>query len=180
MNPWSAVEIDGVRLDVDLSYDTNYGDIKELRMPSSTLEPGKSYTLDVILESYDKKDVVEHVPFDVPMNLANQVVTIEVTAGDAARLDAAPSDDLPSLISAIRKLLPGNVWAVSIYGSQNGAAVDGIAVKDLPESAQDKLHPQTTTQHVDDYRAIARTTSPASRVINGSASAVVRIVDVKR
>jgi hypothetical protein len=81
---------------------------------------------------------------------------------------------------AIRKLLPGNVYAVSLYGAENGVAVDGIAVRDLPASAADKLHPQSTTQRVEDYRPIMRTTSPAKRVINGSASAMIKIADIKR
>ena len=88
--------------------------------------------------------------------------------------------DLKSLMKAVRKLLPGDVYAVSLYGAEQGVAVDGIAVSDLPASVADRLHPQTTTQHVDDYRPIARTTSPATRVVNGMASAVVKVAAKKR
>jgi hypothetical protein len=105
---------------------------------------------------------------------------MEVSAGDAARIDAAPATDLPSLLALARKLLPGDVYCVTLYGADNGAAVDGIAVSDLPASAADKLHPQTTTQHVDDYRALAQTTSPAPRVVNGMASVVLQIQPKKR
>jgi hypothetical protein len=180
MNPWSPVTIEGLELKIDLEFDTNYGEIKELRLPSGDLKPGRTYAAEIVLETWDKKDVVDVVPFEVPESLAGQIVTLEVTAGDAARLDAAPVTDLKSLMSAIRKLLPGNVYAVSLYGADDGVAVDGIAVRDLPASALDKLHPQSTTQRVEDYRPIMRTTSPAKRVVNGSAAAMIKIADIKR
>jgi hypothetical protein len=180
MNPWTPLTIDRIELKVDLTFDTNYGDITELRMPSTEVEAGKTYYAEVVLETYGKKDVVEKVPFTVPESLAGQMITIEVSAGDQARLDAAPVVDLKSLVKAIRKLLPGDVYAVSMYGAEQGASVDGIAVKDMPASVADRLHPGTSTQHVDDYRAIARSTSPASRVVNGLATAVVKVAAKKR
>jgi hypothetical protein len=180
LNPWTAVQIESLELKIDLTFEANYGDIKELRLPKTELEPGKKYTVEVVLESYGKEDVVDKVPFEVPLSLAGQIVTLEVVPGDAARLDAAPATDLKSLYAAIRKLLPGNVYAVSLYGADEGVAVDGIAVKDLPPSAQDKLHPQTTTQRVEAYKPIYRTTSPAKRVINGGASAMIRIAELDR
>jgi hypothetical protein len=180
LNPWTPVTIERVAVKVDLSFDTNYGDIKELRLPSTELEPGKTHYVEVVLESYGKKDIVDTVPFEVPAELAGQIVTIEVSAGDAARLDAPAVVDLKSLVRAVRKLLPGDVYAVSLYGAEQGVSVDGIAVSDLPASIADQLHPGASTQNVDDYRPVSRTTSPATRVVNGMASASVKIAEKKR
>jgi hypothetical protein len=180
LNPWAPLTIDRIEMTVDLSFDTNYGDIKELRLPAGELIAGRTYTADVVLESYDKKDIVEQVPFDVPESLAGQMVTLEISAGDAARIDAAPAVDLKSLLKLARKLLPGDIFVASLYGADQGVAIDGITVSDLPASAQDRLHPQSTTQNVEEYRAISRTTSPAKHVINGTASMVVKIADKKR
>lgn len=180
LNPWAAVSIEGLEVEVDLSFDTNYGEIKELRVPAGELEPGKTYHVEVVLETYGKKNVIDKVPFEVPASLAGQIVTLEVAPGDAARLDAAPPTDLDSLIQALRKLLPGNVYAVSLYGADEGVALGGVAVRDLPASAYDKLHPQSTTQKIEAYKPIARTVSPAKRVVNGTASVMVKIADVDR
>ena len=43
---------------------------------------------------------------------------------EAAKLDAAPPTDLPSLMAAFRKLLPGNVWAATLYPADEGVAPD--------------------------------------------------------
>ena len=94
------------------------------------------------MSTWDGKDIIEDVPVDVPADLAGSIVQLEVTAGDSAKLDAAPPVDLPSLLAAFRKLLPGNVWAVTLYPADEGVALDGKLVRDLPPSAQDKLRPQ--------------------------------------
>ena len=84
------------------------------------------------MSTWDGKDIIEEVPVDVPKSLAGSIVQLEVTAGDSAKLDAAPPVDLPSLLAAFRKLLPGNVWAVTLYPADEGVALDGKLVRDLP------------------------------------------------
>jgi hypothetical protein len=180
MNPWAPVQVENVKLEFDFTFQTNYGDIKRIKLPKMELAPGERYMVEVVLETYGNKDVVDQVPIEIPESLAGQIVTLEIAPGDAARLDAAPAVDLDSLIKAIRKLLPGNVYAASLYAAGEGIAVGGIAVSDLPASAHDKLRPQTATQTVDAYRPIARTLSPAKRVVNGTASVMVKIADKKR
>jgi hypothetical protein len=127
------------------------------------------------MNTWDGKDIIDEVPVDVPASLAGSIVTLEVTSGDSAKLDAAPPVDLPSLMAAFRKLLPGNVWAATLYPADEGVAVEGTLVKDLPPSAQDKLHPQTHTQRAAAYKTLVRTVAPAKRVVNGSASMLVRV-----
>lgn len=174
LNPFAAVQVERVDIKVDLTYELNYGELKEIRIPGGELHPGRN-AIQMVMTSYANKEIVDTIPLDVPQNLAGSIVTLEVSAGDAAKLDAAPPTDLPSLIAAIRKLLPGNVWAATIYPADEGAAVDGKVVRDLPASAADKLHPQSHTQKTAVYKPIARTLSPSSRVINGMATVLVRV-----
>jgi hypothetical protein len=175
MNPFAPVTVERVDLKIDLRYEADYGDIKEVRLPGQELPPGKRAFVDVVLATYNGKDVLEHVPVDVPASLAGSIVQLEVTAGDGARLDAAPPIDLKSLLKAFGKLLPGDVYAVSLYSADEGVALDGMVVKDLPASALDKLHPGATTQRAATYKPVARTVSPAARVVNGQATVLVRV-----
>ncbi|HEV7557049.1 MAG TPA: hypothetical protein VGO00_16395, partial [Kofleriaceae bacterium] len=82
---------------------------------------------------------------------------------------------LPSLIKAFRSLLPGNVWAVTLYPADEGVALDGKLVRDLPASAVDKLHPQSHTQRAAVYKPITRTVSRANRVVNGTSTTLFRV-----
>jgi len=174
LNPFVPVTIERVDLKVDLRFESNYGDVKELKVASGDLVVGRNM-VKVLMQSYDSKDIIEEIPVDVPESLAGSIVQLEITSGDAAKLDSAPPTDFPSLIAAFRKLLPGNVWAATIYPADEGVALDGKLVRDLPASVQDKLHPQSHTQRAQAYKPIARTVSPAKRVIQGSASMLLRV-----
>jgi hypothetical protein len=179
MNPFAPVEVERVELKVDLRWDTNFGDIKSLKLPARELEPGKKTWVDVELTRYDGKPVTDRVPFMVPASLAGSIIRLEVTAGDAAQLDAAPPENVEDLMKAFRKLLPGNVYAVTLFTADEGAAIDGKIIRDLPSSALDKLHTGASTPRVETYRAIARSTSRANRVINGKQSVLIKVRDRK-
>src|SRR5690606_3022672 len=164
LNPYAPIEIEGVDINVDLRFEANYGDIKSIRVPSGELAVGRNM-VQVRMSTWDGKDIVEEVPVDVPERLAGSIVQLEVTAGDSAKLDAAPPTDLRSLLAAFRKLLPGNVWAATLYPADEGIALDGKLVRDLPASALDKLRTQTATSRAQAYKPIARTVAPAKRVV---------------
>lgn len=175
LNPYAPVKIERVDVKVDLRFEANFGEVKELRLPTAELIAGQRNFVEVRMTTWNGSDIYERVPVDVPKSLAGSIVQLEVTAGDSAKLDAAPPVDLPSLLSAFRKLLPGNVWAVTLSPADEGIAVDGKLVRDLPPSVADKLRPQSRTQRVQPYKPIARTVAPASRVVEGAQSMLVRV-----
>jgi hypothetical protein len=175
LNPYAPVTVERVDITVDLKFEANYGDVKEIRVPAGDLIAGQRNTVSVLMSTWDGKDIIEEVPVDVPNSLAGTIVNLEVTAGDSAKLDTAPPVDLPTLLAAFRKLLPGNVWAVTLYPADEGVAFDGKLVRDLPASAQDKLHPQTHTQRAAAYKPLVRTVAPAKRVVNGGSQMLVRV-----
>lgn len=174
LNPYAPVTIERVDLKVDLRFEANYGEIKEVKIPTSDLVVGHNM-IRVLMSTWDGKDIIEEVPVEVPASLAGGIVQLEVSAGDSAKLDAPPPVDLPSLLNAFRSLLPGNVWSVTLYPADEGVALDGKLVRDLPQSALDKLHPQSHTQRAAVYKPISRTKSPAKRVVNGTSSTLVHI-----
>jgi SpoIVB peptidase S55 len=174
-NPFSPLKIERFDVKIDLRFETNFGEIKEARIPTTYLIAGQRNLVEVRMTTFDGSDVYEQVPVDVPASLAGNIVQLELTAGDSAKLDAAPAVDLPSLLSALRKFLPGNVWSATLSTADEGIALDGKLVKDLPPSAHDKLHPQTRTQRAAPYKPLARTVAPASRVVEGTSTMLVRV-----
>ncbi|MCX5744451.1 MAG: hypothetical protein NT062_18325 [Proteobacteria bacterium] len=179
LNPYAPITIESVDIKVDLRFEANFGELKEIRIPTTELVPGQRNVVQARMSTWDGQDLWEDVPVDVPASLAGSIVNLELTAGDNVRIDAAPPVDLPSLLGALRKFLPGNVWAATLLPAEDGVALDGKLVRDLPASAQDKLHPQTRVQRVVAYKPILRTVSPAKRVVNGGASTLVRVRALK-
>jgi hypothetical protein len=175
MNPFAPVEIERVSLEVDVHYEANMGRIAELRMPVSELPPGQRTYVDVVLSRYDGRRVVERVPFDVPANLAGHIVQVEVSAGDSAKLDLAPPRNLADLIDNLRQMLPGNVFAVTLHTADEGMAVGGRLIRDLPASALDRLNAATASGHASSYRPVARSIAPTSRVISGKQATLMQV-----
>ena len=178
-NPFGPAKAERLRLDIDLTFSADYGDVDQVDLRDSELHVGKN-ALYVTLDTVAGTKAVECVPFDVPASLAGAIVGVEVSAGDAARLDAAPPVDLKSLLAAFGKLLPGDQWAVTVYLPDEGAAKGGVLVRDLPASAVDKLHPAASTQDVSAFRPMARTVVKARRVVGGSGSIVARVSTTRR
>jgi hypothetical protein len=173
-NPFMPAKAERVELKIDMSFAADYGDVDAIQLETPTLHVGRN-TVNVVLFTPDGRRVNEPVSFDVPKSLAGAQVQMEISAGDAARLDAAPPVDLPSLLAAFRKLLPGNVWAVTLYIPEEGVALKSTIVRDVPVSVLDKLAPGTRTARAFPFRPVSRSIQPAKRVIGGGTSMLVRV-----
>jgi hypothetical protein len=173
-NPFMPAKAERIELRVDMTFSADYGDVVGIQLERPTLVAGRN-TVKIVMDTPDGRQVTEPVSFDVPRSLAGAQVQLEIAAGDSARLDAAPPVDLPSLLAAFRKLLPGNVWAVTIYLPDEGVALKSTVVRDVPVSVLDKLAPASRTARALPFRPMARSVQPAKRVIGGAASMLVRV-----
>lgn len=178
-NPFGAVSIKSIDLEVEVAYDTNTVDISGLAVPSQELVPGEKNFVDVSLTPFQGRPYTKRLAFDVPKSLAGAIVNLEVTAGDAASLYVAPPKTIGDLISAFRSLLPGTTYVVTIYSAEEAAAIDGRLIEDMPASAMNKLRssarsPSVTTRHVQ-----SRTVYAAKQVVDGSAKLLVKVGPLK-
>ena len=176
-NPFGAASIRRVEVKLRFAFGAQYGQIERLLLPGNELKPGQRNYVDVVMATYGGKRVTERIPVDVPKSLAGSLVRLDVSAGDRAGLDAAPPKTLRDLVTVLGKLLPGNVFAATLSTAAEGAAVDGKLIRDLPGSAADRLYLGTRTSRATKYRNIARTLSPANRVIQGSKNALIKVAD---
>jgi hypothetical protein len=76
-------------------------------------------------------------------------------------------------------MLPGNVFAVTLYSANEGAAMNGQLIRDMPASALDRLKTTTSTDVAASYRAITQSTKRSPRVITGGQSILVKVKDLK-
>ena len=175
-NPFGSLEIKRVKISITLRYNTNYGVIERVRLFRSELIPGQRSFVEVQLRSFGSV-FTERIPFDVPENLADSIVRLEVTSGDRATPDVAPPKTLQDFLHTLRHSLPGNVYAVTLYTAEEGAAINGKLVRDLPASALDKLYNGSSTAKATQYHAIARSTAPSQRVLMGHAKVLVKVAN---
>jgi hypothetical protein len=66
MNPYAPVTVERVDITVELKFEANYGEVKEMTVPTTELVPGKRNIVKVALSTWDGKDIIDEVPVDVP------------------------------------------------------------------------------------------------------------------
>ena len=176
-NPYTPIEVERIEIKFKLVFDHNYGEISDLRLSSEELIPGKRNYVTVVMDRFNAKKVTQRIPIDVPARLAGSIVKLQVEPGDMAQLDIAPPESLDELVAAFRQLLPGTVLSATLYTAEDGIAVGGTLVRDMPPSALDRIHKGTRTARAASYKAIVRTTVPIKRVVNGRRSILVRVAD---
>jgi hypothetical protein len=174
-NPYGEIAVESIDLDIEVGWDTNIGEIVGLALPASSLKPGKRNYAQVRIEPFQGKSFLRRIPFDVPKELAGSIVRLEVTAGDSASLYVAPPKTTGDLVEAFRSLLPGTVFAVTLYSADVAAAIDGKLIQDLPSSALNRLRATSRTPGISTRQVQARSVFPATQVIEGGASLLVKV-----
>ncbi|MBL4634292.1 MAG: hypothetical protein JKY56_10480 [Kofleriaceae bacterium] len=174
-NPFEKIDIQSIDVDVEVAYDTNTVDIIGVAAPTAALKPGKRNYVNVTLQPHRGKPFVKKIPFDVPASLAGSIVRLEVICGDSAGLHIAPPKSVDDLLAAFGSLLPGTVYAVTLYSAEEGAAINGRLIHDLPASALNRLRSSTRAPRVTTSRAQSRSLSPAKHVVEGSASVFIKV-----
>ncbi len=174
-NPFEKVEIESIKLDIEVAYDTNTAEIIGVALPAGELTPGKVNYANVTMQPHRGKPFTKRIPFDVPSALKGSIVRLEVICGDSAGLDVAPPKSIDDLLAAYRSLLPGTIYAVTLYSAEEGAAVDGRLIRDMPASALNRMRSVTHVPSLTTRRAQSRSLFPAKRVVEGSASLLVKV-----
>jgi hypothetical protein len=104
-------------------------------------------------------------------------VHIEAASGIMARPDAAPAEDLAGYIDNMRKYWTASSIVVSLQMPDEGAAIHGRLVPNLPASALDTLRPSNQTRRAESYRVAERTVFPSKRLVSGRQELTIAVVD---
>jgi hypothetical protein len=178
-NPYKPIRIERFDIEVEVAYKAEFTEIVALRVPELELPIGEKTYVEAVMRPYGGKEYVEKIPLEIPKRLAGSTVKLEVVAGDAARPDVAPPNSLDDVMAALKKTYPANTIVATIYTPDEGVAIDGKVLPDLPDSAIDTARHAASTRRGADYKSITRTVVPARRVVIGRQELVVKIEDLK-
>jgi hypothetical protein len=175
-NPWQTAHIDRVDVDIDVAYRFDgWAEIRELRLGADELEPGQTTHLYVTLRTFDGPDILKVIPLAIPSSLAGSTLKVEVTAGSELRPDVASPRKLADLLHNLAQAYPADAMVVSLQLPDEGLALRGHVVRDLPASAVDALRPASSSERGDSFRHSLRTVVPMDRVIQGKQEIQVKV-----
>jgi hypothetical protein len=176
-NPFEPVVVDRMDVDVRVELRRDTAEIVGVSVPTETVRAGDTVPVRVTLRPYAGPEYIETVPVKIPQTVHGQAVHIEAASGIMARPDAAPAEDLAGYIDNMRKYWTASSIVVSLQMPDEGAAIHGRLVPNLPASALDTLRPSNQTRRAESYRVAERTVFPSKRLVSGRQELTIAVVD---
>lgn len=176
-NPFQPARIDQIDLAIQVEYRADVSELIAVSLASDELEPGTRPSLYVTLRPYNGAPFVRAVPFEVPRNLSGQTLKIEAAAGNQARPEIAPPENLEALVANLRKGYPARSLVITLNTPDEGAVHHGALVPSLPASVIATLRPGSSTRRADPYKRLARFVVDMGGVIQGKQELTVRVRD---
>jgi hypothetical protein len=174
-NPFAPANLDRIDIDVDVDYKADVAEIVGVSLNSDELSPGSRPNLYVTLRPYAGQEYVKAIPFDVPRALAGQTVKVVVTAGNLAKPDVAPPENLNGLIDNLRKSYSASAIVVGLETPDEGVTLRGSVIPDLPGSVIDTLRPGASTRRADTFKRASRFVVPMHGIMQGKQEITIRI-----
>ncbi len=176
-NPFTPANIDKIDVRVDVDYKADVAEIIGVSLNSDELEPGSRPNVSVTLRPYAGPEYIQTIPIDIPRSLAGQNVKVVVTAGNLAKPDLAPAENLNGLIDNLRKSFPAKAIVVSLETPDEGVTLRGSVIPDLPGSVIDTLRPGASTRRADTFKRAARLVVDTHGVVQGKQEIAIHIKD---
>ena len=176
-NPFAPANLDKIDIDVDVDYKADVAEIVGLSLNSDELSPGSRPNLYVTLRPYAGQEYVKAIPFDVPRALAGQTVKVVVTAGNLAKPDVAPPENLGGLIDNLRKSYAASSIVVGLETPDEGVTLRGSVIPDLPGSVIDTLRPGASTRRADTFKRASRFIVPMHGIMQGKQEITIHVKD---
>jgi hypothetical protein len=166
-NPFEPVVLDRLDVDVRVEFRRDVTEIVGVSLPGGVIRPGQTVPLRVTLRPYDGPEYVQVIPVAIPRGLGGDVARVEVASGTTAKPDMPQAESLPVFLDNMRKYFPPSSIVVSIQTLDDGAALRGQLIPDLPSAASDTLRPGNQTRRADSYRVADRTIFPTKSIVFG-------------
>ena len=176
-NPFEPVVLDRIDVDIHVEFRRDIAEIVAVSSPGDYVHPGETVPVRVTLRPYAGPEYVETVQITIPRNMGGDTVKIEATSGAVAKPDMAPAESLSVYLDNLRKYYPPASIVVSVQTPDDGVAIRGRLLPDLPSAAYDTLRPGSQTRRAESYRVSDRTVFPTKRLVFGKQETLLYVRD---
>ena len=175
-NPYSTPDIQGLKLDFEITNDRRWARLESARTNVSEARPGDEVTVEVLLRPYRGDAVIEHIPVRIPTSAASGS-TLHILVSDGELLDRMTHNqnnqqklDLASTIGLLNKQHVNNRVYVSVLNEDPEAMVADKVMPAIPLSVMnvmDGMHGQDMTV-LGESSVSEAATKPLDFVVSGA------------
>jgi hypothetical protein len=172
-NPFGPVEIAGLEVSIELSFQHDVAEIVGVSLPGRPLHAGETVPLRVSLRPYGRPEYDEMWPVTLPRLATGSEIRIEVAGGAQVKPDLAPPDSLGGYLHNFAAGFPAKSAVVSVRTDAESLTLRGQLLPGLPSSALDTARASASARRAESLALVMRTPFPTSRVITGKREIVV-------
>lgn len=166
-NPYGPVEIMGLDVSIELSFQHDVAEIVGVSLPGRPLHAGETVPLRVSLRPYGRPEYDEMWPVTLPRLADGSEIRIEVAGGAQVKPDLAPPDSLGGYLQNFAAGFPAKSAVVSVRTEAESLTLRGQLLPGLPSSALDTARASASARRAETLALVMRTPFPTSRVITG-------------
>jgi len=183
MNPWSAPEVRGVQLDLDLIRERRWARVESARTDVMEARPGEEIIVETVLRPYRGERIVRQIPIRIPTSAPKGTLRILVSDGDTLdRMRRIPPTfgrklDLASTIALLNKEHSNSNLYVSLLQPNPQAMVEDKVMPALPLSVMNVMETLRGTQDmvISAESAVNEASTPLDYVVAGAQVITVTI-----
>jgi len=179
-NPFAPAVVDTIEVDARVEFRGDHAEIVAVSAPSDRVHAGDRVPLQVTLRPYAGAETVETVSVDVPQSWAGRALKVEVAAGSLVRPETPRAENLRGFIENLRAYYAASSLVVSIATRDDGAALHGQLIRNLPPSALDTLKPAFESRRADSFRIVQRTEVRGSRPLLGKQDITLLVTEPRQ
>jgi hypothetical protein len=176
-NTFTPVVVEKIDLRARVEFRADAAEIVGLAAPGERVRAGARLPLRVTLRPYHGQEFLETLAIDVPASLAGRTVKIEVASGAQVKPELPRAENLRGLVENLRTYYPAGSLVVSLTTLDDGVALHGNLLRNLPPAALDTLRPVGQSRRADGFRVIKRTAFPRARIFTGHKEIQVQVRD---
>jgi hypothetical protein len=176
-NPFAPAVIEKIEVNARVEFRAGGVEIVALTSPGDKVRAGARLPLRVTLRPFDGAEFSETLTIDVPPSLAGRSVKVEVAAGEKVRPELPRAEDLQGFVDNLRVYYPASSLVVSLTTRDDGAALHGRLIRNLPPSALDTLRPTSQSRRADAFHVVKRTEFQRTRVFSGQKEITIQVRD---
>jgi len=175
-NPFAPAIIDGIRMQVGLSYRADGVEIVSVASSGDKVLSGRALPLRVILRPYNGKEYTETLTVDLPPTMAGKLVKIEVASGAGTKPQVPKPENLKGFVDNLRHFHPATSVVVSVGMGESGVQMRGTLVHGLPVSALDTARPTRQTRRAEVFKVVGQTAFPVGKVVTGKQEITLQVL----
>jgi len=174
-NPFGPIEIAGVDVTIDLTFQHDVAEIVGVSLPGRPLHAGETVPLRVSMRPWGRPEYDETLSVTLPRFAQGSEIRIEVAGGAQVKPDLPTPDSVAGYLQNFGAGFPAKSAVVSVRTDAESLTLRGQLLPGLPGSAMDTARASASARRGDTLALVARTPFPTSRVIVGKRELVVAL-----